>query len=203
MSGKVLTPEALLSETRALIDQKRSRKALKKLHRHLKKHSEGYGDARLLMMAGIALFRLGDFRRARACFQRALLKSRRNVYAVYYLGLTYERQHLLPEALVANELAFAWEPGFHEARYKIDTITSELNQQVALEPGKTRSSGRKWLLVIFRPLRWRWHPGRLFLRLAFRAFRNVAPFFGLIPSHLESKHGRPWLYAALPPMLYL
>lgn len=140
-----------LQKAEALIDQHRSGEALKLLHPRLKKAPPtGRDAAEAAMVTGIAHFRLGDFGGAQQQFSRAVLLNARDRYAPYYLGLAYERQGNLWNALLSYRLANSLDPGFAEARYKSASLTDQLTPELPAMPSQKHRRKRHPVVRVLR-----------------------------------------------------
>jgi len=138
-------------EAQQLIDQQRSKKALKLLKRSLRQPPASPAEtSRLRMLAGIANFRLGDFAAAQRQFQLAGVLDPHDCYASYYQGLCEERQGNTAEALLAYRLAMAQAPGFPEARFKADALSKKLLEEAPASHLKPRRSPGYWLRIIMK-----------------------------------------------------
>lgn len=140
-----------LEQARTLIDTRRSGQALKLLHPILKKDPPtGRSACQTAMVTGIAHFRLGDFGGAQQQFSRAVMLNARDKYAPYYLGLAYERQGKLLDALLSYRLSNALDPGFAEARYKSASLTEQLADDIPAAPRKKQRRKRHPVVRVFR-----------------------------------------------------
>ncbi len=103
-------------QAQALIDRKRASEAIELLERERASRALSAKGTYLL---GVSYFRAKAFGRAEATFREAIAQAPDNHFAVYYLGLSLERQGQQDAARKAFETSVKLEPGFTEALNKL------------------------------------------------------------------------------------
>ena len=78
---------------------------------------------------GVGYFRTKEFIKAKSSFETVLKLDHRNHLAHYYLGLIYERENKIEDAILEYKIANTINPDFLEARKKLEAM-NVINEEV-------------------------------------------------------------------------
>jgi protein O-GlcNAc transferase len=103
----------------ALLSQGRCREAMQHFGTMLVGHPD---DPLILYNCGIACYHLGEYAKAEACYKKALRHLPDWIEAYHNLGLVYEAQHKLPDAITVYQEVLKRKPDYFPSAYHLSVV---------------------------------------------------------------------------------
>jgi tetratricopeptide (TPR) repeat protein len=139
-SSAALESKALLDRAKDLLSQNKlqeSQAAFTKVVGLSAEASEGFFGL------GAIQFRREDYAGAAALFQSCLRLDPKNANAYYFLGESWEKQHLPEAAIAFFKEAIAIDPDHHRARQKLEALRPRPNMAAPVDPPIEERSAHK------------------------------------------------------------